>query len=61
MERLMRSCKYLPDTAHEVLEELKTPPQKLFTDSAPTTGPANYLRFRISPSSAIALAAGVIE
>ncbi len=55
----LRSGKYLPDTAHEVLVELKPPPQKLFTDSAPTTGPANYLRFRISPSSAIALAARV--
>ncbi len=55
----LRSGKYLPDTAHEVLVELKPPPQRLFADSAPTTGPANYLRFRISPSSAIALAARV--
>ena len=39
--------------------ELKPPPQRLFADSAPTTGPANYLRFRLSPSSAIALAARV--
>jgi len=35
------------------------PPQRLFADSAPTTGRANYLRFRISPNSAIALAARV--
>jgi glucose-6-phosphate 1-dehydrogenase len=55
----LRSGKYLPRTVHEVLVELKTPPQRLFADSAPTTGPANYLRFRISPSSAIALAARV--
>ena len=39
--------------------ELKPPPQTLFADSAPTTGRTNYLRFRISPSSAIALAARV--
>ena len=55
----LRSGKYLADTATEVLVELKPPPQRLFADSAPTTGPANYLRFRLSPSSAIALAARV--
>src|SRR5208337_2413033 len=51
----LRSGKYLADTATEVLVELKPPPQRLFADSAPTTGPANYLRFRLSPNSAIAL------
>ena len=55
----LRSGKYLAETAAEVLVELKPPPQRLFADSAPTTGRANYLRFRISPSSAIALAARV--
>ena len=55
----LRSGKYLANTATEVLVELKPPPQRLFADSAPTTGPANYLRFRLSPSSAIALAARV--
>ena len=55
----LRSGKYLADTATEVLVELKTPPQRLFADSAPTNGPANYLRFRLSPDSAIALAARV--
>jgi len=55
----LRSGKYLADTATEVLVELKPPPQRLFADSAPTTGRPNYLRFRISPSSAIALAARV--
>jgi glucose-6-phosphate 1-dehydrogenase len=55
----LRSGKYLADTATEVLVELKSPPQRLFADSAPTTGPANYLRFRLSPNSAIALAARV--
>jgi glucose-6-phosphate 1-dehydrogenase len=39
--------------------ELKPPPQRLFADSAPTTDRANYIRFQISPSSAIALAARV--
>jgi glucose-6-phosphate 1-dehydrogenase len=55
----LRSGKYLADTATEVLVELKPPPQRLFADSAPTTGPANYLRLRLSPNSAIALAARV--
>ncbi len=55
----LRSGKYLPETATEVLVELKPPPQRLFADSAPKTGRANYLRFRLSPSSAIALAARI--
>jgi len=55
----LRSGKYLADTATEVLVELKRPPQRLFADSAPATGRTNYLRFRLSPSSAIALAARV--
>jgi glucose-6-phosphate 1-dehydrogenase len=55
----LRSGKYLAETVTEVLVELKPPPQRLFADSAPTTGPANYLRFRLSPNSAIALAARV--
>jgi glucose-6-phosphate 1-dehydrogenase len=55
----LRSGKYLAVTATEVVVELKPPPQRLFADSAPATGPANYLRFRIEPGSAIALAARV--
>jgi glucose-6-phosphate 1-dehydrogenase len=55
----LRSGKYLPVTATEVLVELKVPPQRLFGDSASATGRANYLRFRLSPNSAIALAARV--
>ncbi len=55
----LRSGKFLAETATEVLVELKPPPQRLFADSAPTTGRTNYLRFRLSPSSAIALAARV--
>jgi glucose-6-phosphate 1-dehydrogenase len=46
-------------TAAEVVVELKPPPQRLFADSAPVAGRANYVRFRLSPSSAVALAARV--
>src|SRR5512140_2808733 len=55
----LRSGKFLADTAAEVLVELKRPPQRLFADSAPATGRTNYLRFRLSPRSAVALAARV--
>jgi glucose-6-phosphate 1-dehydrogenase len=55
----VRSGKYLAETATEVVVELKPPPQRLFADSAPAAGEANYLRFRLSPNSAIALAARV--
>ena len=55
----LRSGKCMAETATEILVELKPPPQRLFADSVPTTGRANYLRFRISPDSAIALAARV--
>ena len=39
--------------------ELKRPPQKLFADAVQADSRSNYLRFRLSPSSAIALAARV--
>jgi glucose-6-phosphate 1-dehydrogenase len=55
----LRSGKFLGATAAEVLVELKPPPQRLFADSKPASGRANYLRFRLSPSSAVALAARV--
>ena len=55
----LRSGKYLSETATEVVVELKPSPQRLFADSAPATGLSNYLRFRLSPDSAIALAARV--
>ncbi|MFZ3199675.1 MAG: glucose-6-phosphate dehydrogenase [Candidatus Acidiferrales bacterium] len=55
----LRSGKYLAENETEVLVELRPPPQKLFADSAPATGRDNYLRFELSPSSAIALAARV--
>jgi glucose-6-phosphate 1-dehydrogenase len=55
----LRSGKYLPTTASEILVELKPPPQKLFADAAQANVRSNYLRFRHSPNSAIALAARV--
>ena len=55
----LRSGKCLAATAAEVLVELKPPPQRLFDDSAPVDGRANYLRFRLSPNSAVALAVRV--
>jgi glucose-6-phosphate 1-dehydrogenase len=55
----LRSGKLLAETAVEVLVQLKPPPQRLFADSAPATGRANYLRFQLSPKSAVALAARV--
>lgn len=55
----LRSGKCLAITATEVLVKLKPPPQRLFDDSAPADKNANYLRFRLTPNSAIALAARV--
>jgi len=55
----LRAGKCLAETATEVFVELKPPPQRLFEDSWPAKGPSNYVRFRISPGSAVALAARV--
>jgi len=55
----LRSGKYLAETAAEVIVKLKPPPQRLFADSAPADARDNYFRFRLSPNSAIALAARV--
>lgn len=55
----LRSGKCLAETAAEVLVELKPPPQQLFEDSAAVSGRSNYLRFRLSPSAAVAIAARV--
>ena len=55
----LRAGKCLPDTAVEVQVQLKPPPQQLFDDSGPGAGRANYVRFRLQPASAIALAARV--
>jgi glucose-6-phosphate 1-dehydrogenase len=55
----LRSGKCLPETAAEVVVTLKSPPARLFADSAPPSGTGNYLRFRLSPSAAVAMAARV--
>lgn len=55
----LRSGKYLAQDAAEVLIQLKAPPQQLFADSLPAKGRANYFRFRLSPRTAMALAARV--
>jgi glucose-6-phosphate 1-dehydrogenase len=54
----LRSGKYLAQTATEIIVRFKAPPQRLFADAA-LPGETNYLRFRVSPRSAIALAARV--
>jgi glucose-6-phosphate 1-dehydrogenase len=55
----LRSGKTLPVTATEIVVELKAPPQRLFADATQKAGASNYLRFRLSPKSAVALAARV--
>jgi glucose-6-phosphate 1-dehydrogenase len=55
----LRSGKYLAASATEVVVQLKAPPQRLFADSASLSGGTNYLRFRLAPNSAVALAARV--
>jgi glucose-6-phosphate 1-dehydrogenase len=55
----VRSGKCLAETVTEVMIQLKPPPQKVFADSGPGIGHANYLRLRLAPQSAIALAARV--
>jgi glucose-6-phosphate 1-dehydrogenase len=55
----LRSGKCLARSVGEVIVQLKPPPQRLFEDSAPLTQRANYLRFRLSPNHAVALAARV--
>ncbi len=55
----VRSGKRLAVTAAEVLVELKPPPQPLFDDAVAAGSRTNYLRFGLSPSPMIALAARV--
>jgi glucose-6-phosphate 1-dehydrogenase len=55
----LRAGKKMPNTAVEVLVQLQAPPQRLFDDSRPRDGRANYLRFKLQPVSAIALAARI--
>jgi glucose-6-phosphate 1-dehydrogenase len=55
----LRSGKCLAGSAAEVIVQLKPPPQRLFEDSVSSTERANYLRFRLAPNSALAIAARV--
>ncbi len=55
----LRSGKCLPETAAEVVVELKPPPTSLFGDAAVPSDFPNYLRFRLSPNASVALAARV--
>ncbi|MGH2632111.1 MAG: glucose-6-phosphate dehydrogenase [Tepidiformaceae bacterium] len=55
----IRAGKSMAVTATEVVVEFKPPPQQLYSDAAASVRDANYLRFRISPNPAIALAARV--
>jgi glucose-6-phosphate 1-dehydrogenase len=55
----LRTGKLLPTTAAEVLLQLRPPPQKLFDDAFPPDGRANYVRFKLQPVSAVALAARI--
>jgi glucose-6-phosphate 1-dehydrogenase len=51
----VRAGKSLPVTATEVVVELRPPPARVFGDMGPEN--PNYLRFRLSPETAIALGA----
>ena len=55
----IRSGKCLAETAAEVLIALKPPPVTLFADSVSVNCPTNYLRFRLSPTAAVALSVRV--
>jgi len=55
----VRSGKCLPETATEIVVEFKQPPQSLFADATAKGTLGNYMRFRLSPRSAIALAARI--
>jgi glucose-6-phosphate 1-dehydrogenase len=51
----VRAGKCLPVTATEVVVEMRHPPARVFGDAGPEN--PNYLRFRLSPETAIALGA----
>ncbi len=53
----LRAGKRLPDSVVEVQVQMQPPPQRLFDDSGPAGGRANYFRFRLQPEAGIALAA----
>ena len=53
----LRAGKNLPRSVVEVQVQMHPPPQRLFDDSGPAGGRANYFRFRLQPEASIALAA----
>ena len=55
----LRSGKCLATTAAEIVVQLAPPPQRLFDDSPSAAAEANYIRFKLQPMAAIALAARV--
>ena len=56
---LLRAGKKLPDTIVEVRIQFKPASVALFEDSGDAGGRSNYLRFRLQPTTSIALAARV--
>lgn len=55
----LRAGKRLQRSVVEVQVQMHPPPQRLFDDSGPAGGRANYLRFRLQPGASIALAARI--
>ncbi|MEO7107457.1 MAG: glucose-6-phosphate dehydrogenase [Rhodoferax sp.] len=55
----IRAGKNLPASVVEVQVQMQPPPQRLFDDSGPAGGRANYFRFRLQPEASIALAARI--
>ncbi len=55
----LRTGKFLPTSAAEVLVQLDRPPQQLFDDREPPGERPNYVRFKLQPKAAIAIAARV--
>ena len=55
----LRAGKALPTDAVEVLVQLKAPPQQLFDDAEHGGERPNYVRFKLQPVSAVALAARI--
>ncbi len=55
----VRAGKNLTASVVEVQVQMQPPPQRLFDDSGPAGGRANYFRFRLQPEASIALAARI--
>jgi glucose-6-phosphate 1-dehydrogenase len=55
----LRSGKLLATTAAEIVVQLKPPPQKIFADTPTSASDANYVRFKLQPAVAVALAARI--